>query len=124
MLAAALVLSASTCTRPDGASKPKEPIGYMPSVVTTAEPEWIPFGVRAGKPAPSQDPRERHFKELRQLTFGGDNAEAYFSHDGRRIIFQSTRDGWPCDQEFIMDLGSGATKRISTQSSFAEAVGP
>lgn len=48
-------------------------------------------------------PEETHFKNIRQLTFGGDNAEAYFSFDGRYIIFQRTnpKDGLLCDQIFI-----------------------
>src|SRR4051794_16450348 len=53
-------------------------LGKMPEVVTTAQPEWIPWGIRAGKSLDA-DPRERHLAELRQLTFGGDNAEAYWS---------------------------------------------
>jgi Tol biopolymer transport system component len=46
---------------------------------------------------------ERHFANMRQLSFGGDNAEAYFSFDGRYLIFQKTRlsEGLPCDQMFI-----------------------
>jgi TolB protein len=35
-------------------------------------------------------PGERHFVNMQQLTFGGDNAEAYFSFDGKWIIFQRT----------------------------------
>ncbi|HEX6914156.1 MAG TPA: hypothetical protein VF145_02875 [Chitinophagaceae bacterium] len=48
-------------------------------------------------------PEEKHFRNLRQLTFGGDNAEAYWSYDGRYLIFQRTseKDGIPCDQIFI-----------------------
>ena len=57
---------------------------------------------------------EIHFASLWQLTFGGANAEAYWSADGKRLIFQSTRDGWPCDQQFIYELGTGAVRRIST----------
>ena len=47
-----------------------------------------------------QYPEERHFKSLRQLTFGGDNAEAYFSFDGKYVIFQRTepKGGIMCDQ--------------------------
>lgn len=43
---------------------------------------------------------ETHFKNIRQLTFGGDNAEAYFSFDGKYIIYQRTdaKNGIPCDQ--------------------------
>ncbi len=45
---------------------------------------------------------EKHFKNIRQLTFGGDNAEAYFSADGKAVSFQrtSSKDGIPCDQIF------------------------
>lgn len=46
---------------------------------------------------------EKHFKNVRQLTFGGDNAEAYWSYDGKYIIFQRTnpKEGLNCDQIFI-----------------------
>ena len=37
-----------------------------------------------------QYPDETHFKNIQQLTFGGDNAEAYFSFDGQWLIFQKT----------------------------------
>jgi Tol biopolymer transport system component len=45
-------------------------------------------------------PGEHHFKNLRQLTFGGDNAEAYFSKDGKYLVFQRTdpKNGIFCDQ--------------------------
>lgn len=85
----------------------------MPTAVTKAQPEWIPFQIRAGQPVDA-DPREKHLKELRQLTFGGENAEAYFAPDGRRIVFQSTRDGAACDQIYVMDLADGATRRVSS----------
>lgn len=46
---------------------------------------------------------EKHFKNIQQLTFGGDNAEAYWSFDGKSIIFQRTnpKEGVNCDQIFI-----------------------
>jgi len=56
---------------------------------------------------------ETHFAHLWQLTFGGENAEAYWSEDGKKLILQSTRDGYPCDQEFVMDLVSGRIQRVS-----------
>ncbi len=48
-------------------------------------------------------PEETHFKNLQQLTFGGDNAEAYFSFDGKWIVFQKTnpKEGLTCDQIFV-----------------------
>ena len=45
-------------------------------------------------------PGEKHFANMQQLTFGGDNAEAYFSFDGKYIVFQKTyvKEGIECDQ--------------------------
>ncbi len=47
--------------------------------------------------------REKHFKNIRQLTFGADNAEAYWSFDGKNICFQSNNKDWGlnCDQVFL-----------------------
>jgi Tol biopolymer transport system component len=50
---------------------------------------------------------------LRQLTFGGENAEAYWSPDGSRLTFQSSREGVPCDQQFVLELASGESRRVS-----------
>lgn len=59
----------------------------------------------------SADTGELRVSRIRQLTFGGENAEAYFSADGRWITFQSTRDGRACDQQYVMRSdGSGLTK--------------
>lgn len=60
------------------------------------------------------DPRERHLANLRQLTFRGENAEAYFSFDGRGLIFQSTRPPFACDQIFAMNLEGGDVRLLST----------
>ncbi len=57
--------------------------------------------------APATDtlryPEETHFKNLQQLTFGGDNAEAYWSYDGKWLVFQRTnvKEGVNCDQIFV-----------------------
>lgn len=53
---------------------------------------------------------EPHLTELRQLTFGGDNAEAYFSPDGTYLSFQSNNKEWglSCDQIFVMNIDSAA----------------
>lgn len=54
-------------------------------------------------------PGERHFRNLRQLTFGGDNAEAYWSFNGKQLVFQATNPDWGilCDQIFVMDVDGG-----------------
>jgi TolB protein len=56
---------------------------------------------------------ETHLHNIRQLTNGGENAEAYFSHDGTRLIFQSTRDGRTCDQQYVMNADGSDVRRIS-----------
>ncbi|HEX5972709.1 MAG TPA: hypothetical protein VFY85_12335 [Gemmatimonadaceae bacterium] len=56
---------------------------------------------------------ERHLANLRQLTNDGENAEAYFSADGKRLIFQSTRDGRACDQEYVMNVDGTGLQRVS-----------
>lgn len=50
-------------------------------------------------------PEEKHFKSIRQITFGGDNAEAYWSFDDKQLIFQSNYKNWgvECDQMFLMN---------------------
>jgi len=67
-------------------------------------------------------PMEKHFKSLKQLTFGGDNAEAYWSFDGTRLTFQATEPAWgqECDQiytfnPFTDDLRNGPPQRISVK---------
>ncbi|MCZ2149555.1 MAG: hypothetical protein LC126_17495 [Bryobacterales bacterium] len=57
--------------------------------------------------------RER-LANIRQLTNGGENAEAYWSPDGKRLIFQSTRDGWQCDQIYIMNADGSNPHMVST----------
>jgi len=51
-------------------------------------------------------PEEKHLANIRQLTFGGDNAEAYWSFDGKHISFQSNNKKWGlgCDQIFHMPI--------------------
>ncbi|MGB9773111.1 MAG: TolB family protein [Bacteroidota bacterium] len=64
--------------------------------------------------SPIHDPREKHFANVRQLTFGGINAEAYFSFDEKKIIFQSTRPPFKCDQIFTMNVDGSNVKLVST----------
>jgi len=48
---------------------------------------------------------ENHFKHLRQLTYGGDNAEAYWSFDDSKLVFQVTNPKWgdQCDQIYYFN---------------------
>jgi TolB protein len=56
---------------------------------------------------------ENHFANVRQLTFGGDNAEAYCSYDSKSLVFQRTNkiEGVECDQIFYGKLPTTITKR-------------
>jgi TolB protein len=64
--------------------------------------------------SPVELPAEKHLRNVRQLTFGGENAEAYFSGDGRQLIFQSKRDPLECDQIFAMNTDGSHVRMIST----------
>lgn len=72
-------------------------------------------------PAPSPDaalvdaaPGERHLSGIRQLTFGGNNAEAYFSPDGKRLVFQRQEDAEAgCDQQYVMNVDGSGMRRVS-----------
>ena len=70
------------------------------------------FEVTAGTPI-AADPREVHLKNIRQLTYDGENAEAYWSFDGKKLSFQRTGAGGGCDQIYTLDLATGDTTRIS-----------
>ncbi|HTR02731.1 MAG TPA: hypothetical protein VMN82_06000 [Thermoanaerobaculia bacterium] len=56
---------------------------------------------------------EKYLANVRQLTFGGQNAEAYWSADGKRLIFQSDAGTLPCDQIFTMNADGSDKKRVS-----------
>jgi TolB protein len=72
-------------------------------------------GIYVARPQVVQPhPKEVHLRNIRQLTFTGENAEAYFSLDGQRVIFQSTREPYKCDQIFTMNRDGSNQKLIST----------
>ncbi len=59
-------------------------------------------------------PQETHLRNVRQLTFGGENAEAYFNHDASMLSFQSSRDGRGCDAIYTMNADGANVKMVST----------
>ncbi|MDB5231306.1 MAG: hypothetical protein JWN76_2111 [Chitinophagaceae bacterium] len=80
-------------------------------VILIAAPFWGLVSFHTGKNRLNindtlLNPGEIHFANMQQLTFGADNAEAYWSFDGKKIIFQRTapKDGVMCDQMFIGDV--------------------
>ncbi len=72
--------------------------------------EPAPAPAVAHKPFPG----EKHLRNLRQLTFAGENAEAYWSFNERHLIFQSTRDAFTADQIYIMDAHGRNPRLVST----------
>ncbi len=69
-----------------------------------------------GQQAASGDWRakETHIRNLKKLTSGGENAEAYFSADGTRLVFQATATSGGCDQIYSMKIDGSDRRRIST----------
>ena len=59
------------------------------------------------------DSGEGHLRNIRQLTFGGQNAEAYFSSSGRQLIFQRTEPDSACDQQFVINVDGTGLRRVS-----------
>ena len=59
----------------------------LDAAAAAVESRWPVSGRRAARL-----PQERHLRNIKQLTFGGENAEAYFSFDGKRLSFQSTAE--------------------------------
>ncbi len=58
--------------------------------------------------------QEKHLRNVRQLTNGGDNAEAYWSFDDDKLIFQAANDDWnaSCDQIYLYDMKTDMEKNI------------
>jgi Tol biopolymer transport system component len=105
------------------APRPAAPVGMPPADSKPAAFSLPPF--YEGRPGPDFLPKaghsfetlfegEKHLKDVRQLTFGGENAEAYWSPDGRKLIFQSTAKGAGCDQVYVLDFESGESRRVSS----------
>jgi TolB protein len=94
-------------------TKPITPPGgsVTPTPPPTSSPAPVPPNAAAADSLIRDG--EPYFAHLWQLTFGGENAEAYWSANGRKLIFQSTRNGWPCDQQYVLELATGAVRRVS-----------
>lgn len=58
--------------------------------------------------------QSKHLDGISQLTHGGQNAEAYWAPDGKRLIFQTTRPPYDCDQMFIMNADGSNQHLVST----------
>ncbi len=88
-------------------------VALAAAVACTSEPAPPP---PPAAQAPSLTlPTETHLTNVKQLTNGGENAEAYFSVDGTKLSFQNTgRDGYKCDRIFTMNIDGSDVKLVST----------
>jgi len=118
LLLFALMVALVACA----AKKPekKEPLGLLPSAVTSAVPQWIPFKIRAGERVEA-DQREGRLLELRRLTTDGTSDAAAWHPDGRHLIYESGRSAASCGQLYSVDLGSGESRRISPEAGWASS---
>ena len=87
------------------------------AVVLAAGLSWMSGVAAQEKKAEILTPEEgRHLRNVRQLTFGGQNAEGYFSLDDKQIIFQHQGEGVPCDQIYTIAVdapdGKVATPKL------------
>ncbi|MBI4954204.1 MAG: PD40 domain-containing protein [Myxococcales bacterium] len=108
-------LVASSCLGPVACAREArepQPLGALPSAVTTAEPLFLPFAIRAGK-AVAADPRERHLADLRRLTFDGRALHAVWSPDGRSLLVESAGAGDGCSSVAELDLEHGELRPVS-----------
>ena len=78
----------------------------LPSMMLAEKPKQVNDLIYSGE--------EKHLSNLRQLTFGGENAEGYFSPDGKWLIYQAHAKKGECDQIYLMELATGKTKMVST----------
>ena len=88
---------------------------YVHRPLHTIVPALFLVALTALQQSPAQGHTvEKHLRNIRQLTSGGTNAEAYFSFDEQQLIFQSTRDPYHCDQIFTMNLDGTGQRLVST----------
>jgi Tol biopolymer transport system component len=87
-------------------------IGPVGGVETGTAAAGVADGQGTARAAATLLPQERHLSNLKQLTFGGENAEAYFSFDGQHLSFQSSKDRG-CDQIFTMRIDGSEQKMVS-----------
>ena len=81
----------------------------------TSPPPAPETAALARAPKPALLPTEAHLADLRRLTFGGENAEAYWSFDGKQLSFQARRGSEACDR--IMRMTARPAARVERQGS-------
>lgn len=103
MVAVSLALLAACSSASNDAAAPA-PRSPMPALATAGHSD-----------ADRVLPGEEHLRNVRQMTFGGQNAEAYWSWDDSALTLQITNDETGCDQIFVMDADSGKLTQITSR---------
>ncbi len=86
-------------------------------IASCCPPDAAKPTITTGPTEPVKDlalPNEAHLKNVRQLTFGGDNAEAYWAFGGDRLILQSNHKPYACDQIEILSKEGGTPTLVSS----------
>lgn len=109
--AAALLAGLACASRVDRARDPRHARSGDRSAAAARAPAAEPASFEGVGPLGDE---ALHLARIRQLTFGGQNAEAYFSPDDARIIFQATPDSLECDQIFTMRADGSDKRMVST----------
>jgi Tol biopolymer transport system component len=118
LLAAAVALAAALAAGPGSASA-EEPAPKPPAAPAAGDGAAPPAGPPAafagtGLRKVADDPREKHLRNVRQLTFEGENAEAYWSSDASMLVFQHRGAGIPADQIYTIRADGTGLRLAST----------
>ncbi len=105
LVGAVLVGACATPTRE------RPPLGVVPSAVTSAEPEWLPIGLRGGS-AYEADPRERELVGLRRLTTGWTVERIALSADERALVVVGRAPGAAARGLHVLDVATGHTRPL------------
>ena len=81
----------------------------------SATPPAVAVAVPSPARAVSVLPTERHLANLRQITFEGNNAEAYWARSGTKLIFQrQEKNDEGCDQQYVINADGSGMRRVSS----------
>jgi Tol biopolymer transport system component len=93
----------------------KAAFSQHPAPAAARPPSGLPAGGLALAGPAVIHPGETHLRNLRQVTFGGQNAEGYWGADGKLITYQrmSEAEGVACDQQYVVDVATGKSRMVS-----------
>ena len=111
-IAAVSLVATAVCAQAP-TSPPAKPPTAPPATSPATPSAHGQHGEGPHEVTPVQRPDERHLRNVRQLTFGGENAEAYFDQTGSELIFQTKRGDAQCDAIFRMSADGKNQRQVS-----------